>query len=48
MTPAVVAWVERTRAAQGIGPRVTDPDVLDQVAALIAPVEGVMGRAKAS
>jgi hypothetical protein len=41
MTPAVVAWVEQTRAAQGLDPRVTDPDVLDQVAAIVvgAPVE---------
>lgn len=28
-------WVQRSRAAQGLGPRVTDPAVLDRVARLV-------------
>jgi hypothetical protein len=50
MSPAVVAWVEATRSRQGLPARVTDEQVLDQVAAILtgasAPVE-VEGEADA-
>jgi hypothetical protein len=50
MTPAVVAWVEATRATQGLTPQVEDPAVLDEIAAILtgAQVEGVVVDAKAS
>jgi hypothetical protein len=34
VNPAVVAWVEATRAAQGLPPRVEDDQVLDEIAAI--------------
>ena len=34
MNPAVVAWVEATRAAQGLPPRIEDDQVLDEIAAI--------------
>jgi hypothetical protein len=36
VNPAVVAWVEATRAAQGLPPRVEDDQVLDEIAAIAA------------
>ena len=36
MSPAVAAWVEQTRAAQGLPPHVTDPQALDEVATILA------------
>lgn len=41
MTPQ--EWAEETRRAQGLPPRVEDPDCLTQIAALLAPTprEGV-------
>jgi hypothetical protein len=34
MSPAVLAWVEATRRRQGLPPRVEDPAVLDEIAAI--------------
>jgi hypothetical protein len=34
MSPAVLAWVETTRRRQGLPPRVEDPAVLDEIAAI--------------
>jgi hypothetical protein len=48
MTPAVVAWVEATRAAQGLPLRVENPAVLDEVAAIIGVAEGGDRLARAS
>jgi hypothetical protein len=50
VNPAVARWVEQTRAAQGLGPRVTDPDVLDEITVILtgSRVEGVVVDAKAS
>jgi hypothetical protein len=48
MTPAVVAWVEATRRRQGLPPRVENPAVLDEIAAIIGVAEGMVVRAKAS
>ena len=47
MTPAVVAWVEATRTAQGLPPRVENPVTLDGVAA-IGVAEGGDRHARAS
>jgi hypothetical protein len=53
MTDAeITAWLERTRAAQGLGPKITDPIVLARLITLAlgpAPVEdeGGGGRAPA-
>ena len=48
MTPAVVAWVEDTRTAQGLPPRVENPVTLDGVAAIIGVAEGGDRLARAS
>lgn len=41
MTPAVVAWVEATRRRQDLPPRVEDPAILDEIAAIIGVAERV-------
>jgi hypothetical protein len=49
VSAAVTRWVEATRAAQGLPPRVTDAQVLDEVAAIVgAAREGGDGLARAS
>jgi hypothetical protein len=52
MTPAeVAAWVERSRAAQGFPPRITDPTVIARLVTLAlagTEDEGGGGRARAS
>jgi hypothetical protein len=46
----VAAYVARSRAAQGLGPRITDPVVLNRIALLLAaePHDAVQHRARAS
>jgi hypothetical protein len=48
VNPAVVAWVEATRRRQGLPPRVENPAILDEIAAIIGVPERVVVRAKAS
>jgi hypothetical protein len=45
----VAAYVARSRAAQGLGPRITDPLVLNRIAQLLAePQEAAPNRARRS
>jgi hypothetical protein len=46
----VAAYVARSRAAQGLGPRITDPVVLNRIALLLAaePHDAVQHRARTS
>jgi hypothetical protein len=48
VSPAVVRWVEATRAAQVLPRRVEDAQVLDEIAAIIGVDERPVVRAKAS
>jgi hypothetical protein len=51
VTPAeIAAWVERSRARQGLGPKITDPAVIARLITLAFAGEGKGGggRARAS